>query len=156
MLYPMTPIRVLFVCTGNICRSPTAEAVFEKLIKTNHLEERIHVDSAGLESYHAGDAPDLRSQRHALARGYDLSTQRARQIQSNDFREFDHILALDESHLHALLEMAPKVFRSKIRLFLEGGVPDPYYGEGPDFERVLDLSEEGAQNLFNHIRNSLK
>jgi protein-tyrosine phosphatase len=154
----MPPIRVLFVCTGNICRSPTARAVFEKMIEINGLTDKVQVDSAALEGYHVGQAPDPRSQKHARLRGYDLSQIRARQIRAEDFGSFDHILAMDRHHLQVLLELSPPEHQHKIRLFLQAKgaystdeVPDPYYGPADGFERVLDLVEEGLHNLKKNL-----
>ena len=142
---------ILFVCTGNICRSPTAEGVFKSLCKQAGIELRI--ESAGLGDWHVGDPPDERTQHHARSRGYDLSAQRARQVSARDFHEFDLILAMDRGHLRALQRMAPPAHRAHIRLFAaDCDVPDPYYG-GPDgFERVLDLVEERCRLLFEELK----
>jgi protein-tyrosine phosphatase len=141
---------ILFVCTGNICRSPTAEGVFKSLCKGAGIELRI--ESAGLGDWHVGDPPDERAQHHAKNRGYDLSAQRARQVRPHDFDEFDLILAMDRGHLRVLQRMAPAQHRAKVRLFVaDRDVPDPYYG-GPDgFERVLDLVEERCRALLEEI-----
>jgi protein-tyrosine phosphatase len=141
---------ILFVCTGNICRSPTAEGVFKSLCKGAGIELRI--ESAGLGDWHVGDPPDERAQHHAKNRGYDLSAQRARQVRPHDFDEFDLILAMDRGHLRVLQRMAPAQHRAKIRLFVaDRDVPDPYHG-GPDgFERVLDLVEERCRALLEEI-----
>ena len=138
---------ILFVCTGNICRSPTAEAVLRHLAKEESLELRI--ESAGLGDGHVGDPPDERAQHHARSRGYDLSAQRARQVRASDFEEFDLILAMDRGHLRALQKMAPPQHHAKIRLFVAGtDVPDPYYGGAEGFERVLDVVEERCRALL--------
>ena len=142
---------ILFVCTGNICRSPTAEAVLRRLAEENALSLRI--ESAGLGDWHVGDPPDERAQLHARNRGYDLSRQRARQVKPRDFEEFDLILAMDRGHLRALQEMAPPKHRANLRLFVAGAdVPDPYYGGAEGFERVLDLVEERCRALFDELK----
>lgn len=142
---------ILFVCTGNICRSPTAEGVFRTLCARAGIELRI--ESAGLGDWHVGEAPDERAQHHARGRGYDLSAQRARQVRLRDFDEFHLILAMDGGHLRALQRMAPPRHRAKIRLFAEGGdVPDPYYGGAEGFERVLDLVEERCRALLDELK----
>lgn len=145
---------ILFVCTGNICRSPTAEGVFRSLCEKAGLELRI--ESAGLGDWHVGDPPDERAQHHARNRGYDLSAQRARQVRPRDFDDFDLILAMDRGHLRALQRMAPPKHHAKIRLFVaERDVPDPYYG-GPDgFEQVLDLVEAQCRSLIAELRAPL-
>ena len=143
---------ILFVCTGNICRSPTAEGVLRHLAEKESME--LHIESAGLGDWHIGQPPDERSQHHARSRGYDLSAQRARQVRPRDFDEFDMILAMDRGHLRGLQKMAPPRHHAKIRLFDAGGdVPDPYYG-GPDgFERVLDLVEAQCRRLLAELRH---
>jgi protein-tyrosine phosphatase len=145
--------KVLFVCTGNICRSPTAEGVMKKMVSDMGLE--VLVESAGTHDYHVGNAPDTRAQKHARARGYDLSAQRARQVRLEDFDRFDMILAMDRGHLRALQKLAPARHHAKIRLFVEGrDVPDPYDG-GPDgFEQVLDLVEAQCRRLMAELRQS--
>jgi protein-tyrosine phosphatase len=154
--------RVLFVCTGNICRSPTAEGVLRKLAADAGLAHRIVVDSAGTHGYHVGEAPDARSQTHARQRGYDLSELRARRFTREDFHAFDLILAMDREQHAILARLAPSSAGQKLRMMLEfarrpGGdeVPDPYYG-GPDgFELVLDLIEDAAEGLLDHLKAEL-
>jgi protein-tyrosine phosphatase len=144
---------ILFVCTGNICRSPTAEGVLKNLCSKAGIELRI--ESAGLGDWHVGDPPDERAQHHARSRGYDLSAQRARQVRAGDFEDFDMILAMDHGHLRALLGMAPRRHHAKIRLFaLDREVPDPYHGGPAGFELVLDLVEERCRALIAELRHS--
>ena len=144
-------VRVLFVCTGNICRSPTAEGVLRHLAKKAGVE--VHVESAGTGDWHVGHPPDERAQHHARVRGYDLSAQRARQVRAQDFEEFDMILAMDRGHLRALQKMAPPRHHAKIRLFAAGAdVPDPYYGGASGFEHVLDLVEERCRALLEELK----
>lgn len=152
-------MRVLFVCTGNICRSPTAEGVFRHLAAAAGLADRFAADSAGTHGYHVGEAPDPRSQAAAARRGVDLSAQRARQVTAEDFEDFDLILAMDRGHYRQLAALAPPHAAHRVRLFLDfaspGGakdVPDPYYGAGDGFETVLDLVEDAARGLLDHLR----
>jgi len=145
-------LSLLFVCTGNICRSPTAEGVFRSFLKNSPLEKSVTVDSAGTHDYHAGEPPDERAQRHARRRGYDLSALRARQIRKNDFQEYDLILAMDRGHLGILRRNCPPEHRGKLRLFLkESDVPDPYYGGPEGFEQVLDMVEAACRDLLAEI-----
>jgi protein-tyrosine phosphatase len=146
--------RVLFVCLGNICRSPTAEGVLRYLLRQSAPELEVEVDSAGTADYHIGEPPDLRSQRAALSRGIDLSTLRARQVAPRDFAHFDLILAMDRQNLRALEAMRPASSHARIRLFLEyaaqpvrAEVPDPYEGDASGFEEVLDLCTAAARGL---------
>ena len=140
------PRRVLLVCMGNICRSPTAEEVLR--VKARQAGLRIEFDSAGTENYHIGDAPDPRSVRHARKRGYDLSALRARQVHASDFHDFDLILAADELNLRELRRRCPPARHDRLALFLgDIALPDPYYGESDDFEKVLDLVEKQAFQL---------
>ena len=143
---------VVFVCTGNICRSPTAEGVLRHMARSEGIE--LHVESRGTHDYHVGEPPDERAQRHAQRRGYDLSAQRARHVSLEDFEDFDFIVAMDRGHLHLLERSCPLEHRAKLRLFVAGrDVPDPYYG-GPDgFEQVLDLVEDGCRGLLAEIKS---
>jgi protein-tyrosine phosphatase len=157
----MEKIKVLFVCMGNICRSPTAEGVFTKLIEDRYLLERFVIDSAGTHAYHVGDAPDLRSQKAARNRGVELSTLRARKFTRGDFEDFDFILAMDEDNYAILIEACPDGHKDKVRLFLDYAphlnvreVPDPYYGGSYGFERVLDLVEAASDGLLKALKAS--
>jgi protein-tyrosine phosphatase len=151
-------VRVLFVCLGNICRSPLAQGVFEDMLRREGLMEEVFVDSAGTGSWHVGSPPDDRAQSSASARGLDLSTQRARRISSDDCEEFDYVLTMDEQNYRTVASLCGG--RAVVRPFLdfaphspEREVPDPYSG-GPDaFERVLDLVEEASEGLLDDIRD---
>ncbi|MBU0622495.1 MAG: low molecular weight phosphotyrosine protein phosphatase [Gammaproteobacteria bacterium] len=152
-------VRVLFVCMGNICRSPTAEAVFRHIVEQEGLAEHIHIDSAGTHDYHVGDAPDARTQRAAKQRGYDMSMLRGRQVEAEDFKRFDYVLAMDNLNLVMLERLRPTDAQSHLGLFLdfaerhkEHEVPDPYHGGADGFERVLDMVEDAAGGLLRHIR----
>lgn len=155
----MRQVKVLFVCMGNICRSPTAEGVFKHFVAKADLAAHILSDSAGTHDYHIDEPPDLRSQRAAAKRGYDLAALRARQVSLRDFGEFDYVLAMDEANLRLLERLCPPSHAHKLKLFLEFSgdpavreVPDPYYGGGQGFERVLDLAEQAARGLLEHLR----
>jgi len=150
---------VLFVCTGNICRSPTAEAIFRKLAADAGMADAVTADSAGTHSYHVGEPPDPRAQAAAAKRGYDLSALRARRIEGADFQRFDLILAMDQDHYAILARMAGSPAGHKLKLmmsyaqrFKERVVPDPYYGGPQGFERVLDLLEDAAGGLLKSLR----
>ena len=154
-------VAVLFVCLGNICRSPTADAVLGHKIGKLGLGSRLLVDSAGTGDWHAGEPPDARAQRHAARRGYDLSRLRARQVTVEDFHRFDFILAMDRSNLADLERLRPRGPAGELDLFLRYGsrscgleVPDPYYGGEQGFEGVLALIEEAADGLLAHIRRT--
>jgi len=144
---------VLFVCTGNICRSPTAEAVLRHQAEKAGID--LHVESAGIGGWHVGCAPDERAQHHAKGRGYDLSALRARQVEPFDFERFDLILAMDRGHLKSLRSMAPQKHHAEIRLLVPGrDVPDPYYGGPEGFEGVLDLVEAACRDLIQELKRS--
>jgi protein-tyrosine phosphatase len=153
-------ISVLFVCLGNICRSPTAEGVFRHKVEQASLEDKISIDSAGTHAYHIGKPPDTRAQNAALKRNIDLGKQRARRVSSDDFIEFDYIIAMDESNKEDLLAVCPAGCEEKIHLFLdfadsnESEVPDPYYGQGRGFEIVLNLVEDAAEGLLRHLNDN--
>jgi protein-tyrosine phosphatase len=148
-------MKVLFVCTGNICRSPTAEGVLRQLAKK--MDMQIHVESAGTHDYHVGDQPDRRACSHALKRGYDLSAQRARQVRKKDFEEFDFIIAMDRGHLQILEDNCPAQHRAKLRMLVDGhDVPDPYYGGAEGFEQVLDMVEAACLGLLTELRAGRK
>jgi protein-tyrosine phosphatase len=152
-------VSVLFVCMGNICRSPTAEAVFRHYVESAGLSASILIDSAGTHDYHIGHAPDLRSQHAAEQRGYDMSSLRGRQVESLDFERFDYVLAMDRANLAILQYLAPRGCKKQLQLFLdyarhhkEREVPDPYYGGEQGFEQVLNMIEDAAQALLQHIQ----
>lgn len=149
---------VLFVCLGNICRSPTVEAVFRAALEQQKLDSNIHVDSAGTGDWHVGSPPDVRAIQAARRRGYDLTALRARQVERTDFQRFGWILAMDESNLRALEAMKPPDFSGHLGLLLDfvpevglREVPDPYYGGREGFDRVLDLAETVSEALIRHL-----
>lgn len=151
--------QVLFVCMGNICRSPTAEGVFRHKLRLAGLETAIQTDSAGTHNYHIGKEPDHRSQLEATSRGIDISDLRARQVDTFDFEAFSHILAMDEANLQWLHAEAPSVAKDRIEPFLHYGtrhsevwVPDPYYGGDAGFAHVFDLIEDAADGLLAALR----
>jgi protein-tyrosine phosphatase len=153
-------VRVLFVCLGNICRSPTAEGVLRHLVMQEAPELQVEVDSAGTADYHIGEPPDLRSQRAAMRRGIDLGGLRARQVAPADFAHFDFILAMDRGNLRELEAMRPKDSRARLQLFLQYApevgrleVPDPYYGDAGGFEAVLDLTAAASRGLLAALQN---
>ena len=156
-------MKVLFVCLGNICRSPTAHGVFREIVGREAPGLVRQVDSAGTADYHVGEAPDPRTCRFAMQRGYDLSDLRARQVEREDFSRFDLLLAMDRANLAALQAMAPGGQRDRAQLFLEYAghasmleVPDPYYGDAADFRRVVDLAEEGSRGLVARLRDQAR
>lgn len=154
-------MRVLFVCLGNICRSPTAEGVLRHQLEAAGLGEVVHVASAGTGDWHVGSAPDSRTCQAALARGYDLSHQRAQQVKAAHFAEYDLVLAMDNSNLGNLKALRPHGSRAELDLFLRrygaalDEVPDPYYGGAEGFEQVLDLIESACRELVVEIKGRL-
>jgi protein-tyrosine phosphatase len=149
-------MKVLMVCLGNICRSPTAEAVLRAKLEAAGLAHRISVDSAGTGNWHIGSPPDARSQRHAAKRGYDLSALRGRQVAEADFHRFDLILAMDEDNLADLQRLAPDgSSRAEVRLFAAVEVPDPYVGGAAGFEQVLDLVESASDAWVKNLADRL-
>lgn len=152
-------IQVLFVCMGNICRSPTAHGVFEALVKANGLSDYIQVDSAGTHAYHVGEQPDRRSQQTALAKGIDLSYQRARKVSQDDMYQYDYIIAMDRNNYRDLAAMCPNGLGKKLHLFLDFAqelnddeVPDPYYGGKSGFEDVFNMVQSASVGLLEDIR----
>ena len=154
--------KILFVCTGNICRSPSAEGVFRKMIEEHEsFDSSIYIDSCGTHSYHIGESPDGRAQHAAANRGIDISKQKARQIEADDFDFFDYILVMDNFNLNVIHSMVDETDRSKIHLFLDYAklneykeVPDPYYGGERGFEIVLDLLEQASIGLIKHLQSN--
>lgn len=158
----MRKTSVLFVCMGNICRSPTAEGVFRFHVEGAGLTEHIDIDSAGTHAYHVGEPADQRARAAAEKRGMSLEGIRARRVSQEDFERFDYILAMDEDNLARLKDEAPQEHRHKLRLFLEFAdtgereVPDPYYGGTAGFERVLDLVEEASRGFLETLSNNAR
>ena len=153
-----TPVKVLFVCMGNICRSPTAEALFRHAVENRGLSDHIQIESAGTDAWHVGEAPDERSQMEALKHGIDMSGQTARKVNARDYHHFDYILAMDDDNLARLVNECPDRHRPKVRLFTEFApqlgepiVPDPYYGSGDGFARVFRICQAGSEGLLNTI-----
>ena len=152
-------IKVLFVCLGNICRSPTAEGVFRHIVQEEGHESWIMTDSAGTHAYHIGAQPDRRAQQTALTRGIDISDLRGRKATTNDFNKFDYVLAMDDDNYQLLEQICPTGMNEKLHLFLdfsqefsETQVPDPYYGGDQGFEHVFDLVESASKGLLEDIK----
>jgi protein-tyrosine phosphatase len=152
-------VKILFVCMGNICRSPTAHGVFRALVESEGLMETISIDSAGTHAYHVGNPPDKRAQETARSRGIDLSDLLARRVEAEDFDRFDYVVAMDQDNYMALSEICPDQHVDKIHMFMDFApqmrtreVPDPYYGGTAGFERVFDLVEAAAQGLLDEVR----
>ncbi|MBI4190702.1 MAG: low molecular weight phosphotyrosine protein phosphatase [Betaproteobacteria bacterium] len=152
-------VRVLFICMGNICRSPTAEAVFRHSVQQAGLEHLIECDSAGTHDYHIGEPPDERAQRAASRRGYDMRGLRGRQVGRKDFERFDYVLAMDAHNLALLARICPSQHAHKLSLYCDfheryagQEVPDPYYGGAQGFEQVLDMVEQISESLIGRLR----
>jgi protein-tyrosine phosphatase len=157
----MEEIKVLFVCMGNICRSPTAEGVFTKIIAEKNIAHRFKVDSAGTHAYHVGNPPDTRAQQTALKRGVELQHLRARKVHSSDFEYFDYVLVMDDDNYSIVINDCPGEYKDKIKYFLDYAphlgireVPDPYYGGGAGFERVLDMVEEASLGFLETLQKT--
>jgi len=155
----MKTINVLFVCMGNICRSPTSEGLFQHIVTEAGLQDKIQIDSAGTHAFHVGNPPDPRATAAAKLRGIDLTSQRARQVSADDFKTFDYILAMDNSNHADLSELCPAGEEHRLHLFLDFApqthtqeVPDPYYGGEQGFEHVLNLVEQAAEGLLEDIK----
>lgn len=157
----LTPMmtKVLFVCMGNICRSPSAEGVFRHLVNDAGLSDVVRIDSAGTHAFHIGEAPDARAQAAARKRGYEITHCEARQVTADDFRDFDLILAMDWDNLSAMQQQCPKTYQHKLMLlmrfaneFEEATVPDPYYGGADGFGKVLDYLEDACQGVLELVR----
>jgi protein-tyrosine phosphatase len=151
-------MKVLFVCLGNICRSPSAEGVFRRALEQAGMADEIELDSCGVGDWHVGKAPDSRSQQAALRRGVDISGLRARQLRAQDFKEFDYVLAMDQDNLRAMRELKPANSKAHVGLFLDfagtpgAEVPDPYYGGEEGFENVLNMIEAASEGLIQHLK----
>jgi protein-tyrosine phosphatase len=156
-------IRVLFVCMGNICRSPTAHGVFRKLVVERGLSQRVEIDSAGTHAYHVGEPPDRRARETARERGIDIGDLRARLAERADFETFDYVLAMDRDNYRILSGLCPPGMESKLRLFMEFApefrirdVPDPYYGGQRGFDQVFDLVEAASRGLLEDLMQRLR
>jgi protein-tyrosine phosphatase len=152
-------VKVLFVCMGNICRSPMAHGIFESRINDAGIGHLVQVDSAGTHAYHVGSPPDERAQRTAMARGIDLSRQRARLLEPEDFESFDFVLVMDEDNLEYALRICPPQYTERVRLLLDFAeglhdreVPDPYYGGQAGFERVIHMVENAVEGLVEELK----
>ena len=159
----MNKIKVLFVCMGNICRSPTAEGIFTKLIQDKDLDSRFTIDSAGTHDYHIGKPPDDRAQQAARGRGVELQHLRARQIHKSDFEYFDHVLVMDDDNYAIVIGECPEEHKGKVSYFLDYAphlgvreVPDPYFGGKIGFERVLDMVEDASHGFLESLEKSGK
>ena len=151
--------KVLFVCMGNICRSPTAQGVFRKMVVDAGIADVVQVESAGTHAYHVGEPPDARAQQAAKKRGYEIGDLRARQVTADDFRDADLILAMDWENLSMLQQQCPKAYKHKLQLLMRfagehdaATVPDPYYGGPEGFNTVLDYVEDACQGLLDVVR----
>ncbi|MCA3211752.1 MAG: low molecular weight phosphotyrosine protein phosphatase [Burkholderiales bacterium] len=151
--------KVLFVCMGNICRSPTAQGVFRKMVVDAGIADIVQVESAGTHAYHVGEPPDARAQQAAKKRGYEIGDLRARQVTADDFRDADLILAMDWENLSMLQQQCPKAYKHKLQLLMRfagehdaATVPDPYYGGPEGFNTVLDYVEDACQGLLDVVR----
>ncbi len=156
----MEKVKVLFVCMGNICRSPTAHGLFEHLVNTEHLDDHFEIDSAGTHAYHVGSEPDRRAQETATSHGIDLSYIRGRKVKESDFSYYDYILAMDGDNYAILEQACPEEFRDKINLFLDYApehpldeVPDPYYGGIMGFENVFNMVNTASKGLLEVIKS---
>jgi len=158
----MSPIKVLFICMGNICRSPTAHAVFRQRVAGRALQDKIYVDSAGTHAYHVGCGADTRSQQAALLRGFKMDDLQARQLCAKDYQQFDYLLVADHDNFRLTFDACPVEQRHKIGYILDYAknstikeVPDPYYGEGDGFEKVLDLLEDACEGLLLELEKDI-
>jgi len=156
----MEKIKVLFVCMGNICRSPTAEGVFTKIVEEAGVDDSFTIDSAGTHAYHIGEQPDPRSQVAARERGIELKHLKARKVSVEDFEQYDYVLAMDSDNVASLMQICPEDYKDKVKYFLDyapelsvKSVPDPYYGGRFGFERVLDLVTAASQGFLNTLRS---
>ncbi len=153
------PIRILFVCMGNICRSPTAQGVFGKLLEETGLSDAVIIDSAGTHAYHTGSLPDPRACDAASSRSIDLTGQRARRVESEDFASFDYVIAMDKENLESLRERCPPAYKERLHLMMSfapqatvSEVPDPYYGGRSGFDRVFEMLESASRGLLVYLR----
>lgn len=151
-------MKVLFVCLGNICRSPTAEGVFRRTLEQAGMADAVQIDSCGVGNWHIGKAPDARAQQAALLRGIDLSGLRARQLSEQDFHDFDYVLGMDQDNLRAMRDLKPANSQAHVGLLLDfagtpgAEVPDPYYGGDEGFESVLNMIEAASEGLIRHLK----